>query len=68
MDTPLIIQSDEILKGIPVFFGNLVPVQNLVDYLSTRETIDESLDDVPSVNRDQVIRLLETIIIPFLHF
>jgi uncharacterized protein (DUF433 family) len=59
METPLITKSDEILSGIPVFYGTRVPVQNLVDYLTTGETIDEFLDDFPTVTRAQVIRFLE---------
>ncbi|MBC7812337.1 MAG: DUF433 domain-containing protein [Burkholderiales bacterium] len=60
MENPLIIKSDEILSGIPVFYGTRVPVQNLIDYLTTGETIDEFLDDFPTVSREQVIQFLET--------
>ena len=60
MDTPLISKSNDILSGMPVFYGTRVPVQNLIDYLTTGETIDEFLDDFPTVSREQVIRFLET--------
>jgi len=60
MENPLITRSDEILSGIPVFYGTRVPVQNLIDYLTTGETIDEFLDDFPTVSREQVIQFLET--------
>ena len=60
METPLITKSDEILSGIPVFYRTRVPVQNLIDYLTTGETIDEFLDDFPTVSREQVVRFLET--------
>lgn len=59
METPLITKSDEILGGIPVFYGTRVPVQNLLDYLTTGETIDEFLDDFPTVTQEQVIHFLE---------
>jgi uncharacterized protein (DUF433 family) len=59
MDTPLITQSKDVLSGRPVFFGTRVPVQNLIDYLTTGETIDEFLDDFPTVSREQVIRFLK---------
>ncbi len=59
METPLITKSEEILSGTPVFYGTRVPVQTLVDYLTTGETIDEFLDDFPTVSREQVIRFLE---------
>jgi uncharacterized protein (DUF433 family) len=60
MDTPLITQDDDILGGIPVFYGTRVPVKNLLDYLTTGETLDEFLDDFPTVSREQAIRFLET--------
>ena len=59
--TPLIMRDRDILGGIPVFYGTRVPVQNLIDYLATGETIDAFLDDFPSVRREQVIHFLETI-------
>ncbi len=49
----------EILGGTPVFNGTRVPIKNLFDYLETGETIDEFLDDFPSVKREQVVKLLE---------
>lgn len=48
----------EILGGEPVFCGTRVPIKNLFDYLETGESIDEFLDDFPSVSRDQAINLL----------
>lgn len=50
--------DSEILGGTPVFDGTRVPLKNLFDYLETGETIEEFLDDFPSVNREQVIKLL----------
>jgi uncharacterized protein (DUF433 family) len=49
----------EILGGTPVFNGTRVPIKNLFDYLETGETMDEFLDDFPSVKREQIIKLLE---------
>jgi len=60
MDEPLITISDEIMSGTPVFKGTRVPVRNLVDYLSTGETIEEFLDDFPTVTREQVLRFLKS--------
>ncbi|HVU13649.1 MAG TPA: DUF433 domain-containing protein [Phototrophicaceae bacterium] len=57
---PLIHHDKEILGGIPVFYGTRVPVQNLIDYLATGETIDSFLDDFPTVSREQVVQFLET--------
>ncbi len=58
MKSQLIQTSEEILSGTPVFYGTRVPVKNLIDYLSTGETIDAFLDDFPSVSREQVIMYL----------
>jgi len=44
-----------------VFVGTRVPVQNLFDYLSSGETLDEFLDDFPSVSREQVVEVLESV-------
>lgn len=42
MTQPIIHISDEILGGIPVFYGTHVPVHNLIDYLATGEIIKTS--------------------------
>ena len=60
MDPKQIVQSDpEVVSGTPVFVGTRVPAQALLDYLEGGETIEEFLDDFPSVSREQVIAFLE---------
>lgn len=55
----LIINKDpDILGGMPVINGTRVPIQNLVDYLTTGETIDTFLDDFPTVQREQVVQFI----------
>ena len=49
----------EILGGTPVFRGTRVPVKNLFDYLETNASIDDFLQDFESVDRKQVVRILE---------
>lgn len=49
----------EILGGTVVFIGTRVPLQNLIDYIEGGYTLDEFLEDFPSVSRDQAIRGLE---------
>ena len=49
----------EILSGTPVFKSTRVPIKNLIDYLETGDSLDEFLDDFPSVSRDQAIQTLE---------
>ena len=49
----------EILGGTPVFRGTRVPVKNLLDYLSGGDTLDQFLDDFPTVTRQQAVAALE---------
>lgn len=49
----------EIMSGTPCFAGTRVPIQNLIDYLEGGDSIDEFMEDFPSVRRDQVIAFLE---------
>ena len=61
MDTPtepLINVDPEILGGEPVFMGTRVPVQSLVDHLADGISLDEFLDDFPSVDLAQAVRFL----------
>jgi uncharacterized protein (DUF433 family) len=61
-DAPLgvIVKDQEILGGCPVFRGTRVPFQALLDYLEGGETLDEFLDDFPTVTREAAIAALET--------
>ena len=55
-----IVHSDpEIMSGTPVFVGTRVPVQSLFDYLEGGETLDEFLDQFPTVKREQALAALE---------
>lgn len=49
----------EILGGTPVFCGTRVPVKNLLDYLAAGDTLDQFLDDFPTVKREQAVAALE---------
>ena len=51
--------DSEILGGTPVFLGTRVPVKNLFDYLEEGETMEEFLEDFPSVKKEQVIKVFE---------
>ena len=59
MGKPVISCSPEVMGGTPVFSGTRVPVQTLLDYLESGESIDDFLAGFPSVNREQVIEFLE---------
>jgi uncharacterized protein (DUF433 family) len=47
------------LSGTPVFSGTRVPIQNLFDCLETGESLDDFLDQFPTVTREQVLGVLE---------
>jgi uncharacterized protein (DUF433 family) len=47
------------VSGEPVFVGTRVPVRNLLDWIEGGHTLDEFLDNFPSVTRDQAIGFLE---------
>ncbi len=55
----LIVSSPDVLGGTPVFIGTRVPVKNLTDYLEAGDTLDEFLDDFPSVSREQTMQFRE---------
>jgi uncharacterized protein (DUF433 family) len=48
-----------ILHGTPCFTGTRVPVQTLIDFLETGETVDHFLAVYPSISRQQVHAFLE---------
>ena len=55
----VIVRNPEILGGTPVFRGTRVPFQALLDYLEGGETLDEFLDDFPTVTREAAVSALE---------
>ena len=49
----------DILHGTPVFKGTRVPAQSLFWHLEQGVSLDEFLDDFPTVNKQQALDLLE---------
>jgi uncharacterized protein (DUF433 family) len=47
------------MGGEPVFMGTRVPVKSLTDHPAAGISLDEFLDDFPSVSREQAIRFIE---------
>ena len=45
--------------GTPVFRGTRVPFQALLDYLEGGQTLDDFLDDFPTVTREAAVHVLE---------
>jgi len=55
-----VIECDpEKLGGTPVFSGTRVPIQNLFDCLESGETVDQFIEQFPTVTREQVLKVLE---------
>ena len=59
MASTVISCSPDVMGGTPVFSGTRVPVQTLLDYLESGESIDDFLAGFPTVSRDQVVAFLE---------
>ena len=59
IDHNLIEVDPEKLGGTPVFRGTRVPIQNLFDCLETGESIEQFLEQYPTVGREQVTAVLE---------
>ena len=55
----LITTDNDILGGQAVFAGTRVPVESLFDHLEAGVSLDEFLDDFPTVSKEQAIALLE---------
>jgi uncharacterized protein (DUF433 family) len=55
----VIVKNPEILGGLAVFRGTRVPFQALLDYLEHGQTLDDFLNDFPTVKRQDAIAALE---------
>jgi len=55
----VIIKDPEILGGTPVIRGTRVPFVALLDYLEGGQTLDEFLDDFPTVSKVDAVAALE---------
>jgi uncharacterized protein (DUF433 family) len=58
MQHPITI-SPNIQSGEPVFTNTRVPVKNLFDYLKAGHSINDFLEDFPSVKKEQAIQVIE---------
>ena len=61
VETQIISRSPNIMSGAPVFAGTRVPVQTIIDYVAGGHSLDEFLDDFPTVRREQALELLQQI-------
>jgi uncharacterized protein (DUF433 family) len=55
----VIVKNENILGGEPVFRGTRVPFKILIDYLEGGDTLDQFLEQYPSVSRELAIAAIE---------
>lgn len=55
----LITIDPETMGGQPVFKGTRVPVESLFDHLEAGISLDDFLDDFPTVNKEQAVAVIE---------
>lgn len=55
---PLITRDRDLLGGTPVFTGTRVPVNTLLEYLAADQSLNDFLDDFPSVPRAHALAVL----------
>jgi len=59
MDSSLISRDPEIMSGALCFTGTRVPVKSLFEYLEGSSSLEEFLEDFPSVSRERAVAVLE---------
>jgi uncharacterized protein (DUF433 family) len=59
MAPPLVSRDPEIMSGALCFTGTRVPVQNLFDYLAGGSSLEDFLEDFPSISRETAVAVLE---------
>jgi uncharacterized protein (DUF433 family) len=56
---PLLERDPEVMSGALCFAGTRVPVKHLFDYLEGSSSLDDFLQDFPSVSREHAVAVLE---------
>lgn len=56
----IVSRDSDIVSGALVFCGTRVPVEILIDYLKSGESLDRFLEGFPTVKREQAEAFLET--------
>ena len=55
----VVVVDPEIMSGTPCFAGTRVPVRALLDYIEGGESLDDFLEQFPTVSRQMAIAFLE---------
>lgn len=58
MKSDVIYSNPDTLGGTPVFKGTRVPIETLFDYLENGETLQEFLENFPTVTKEQALEVL----------
>jgi uncharacterized protein (DUF433 family) len=59
MRSAYISRDPEVMSGVPCFRGTRVPLQNLFDYLEGTSSLEDFLEDFPTVSREAAVAVLE---------
>ena len=59
MDTFLVSRNPEVMSGALCFTGTRVLVKSLFDYLEGASSLEDFLEDFPSIPRNKAIAVLE---------
>ena len=60
MNTSFVSRHPEIMSGALCFTSTRVPVKHLFDYLEGTSSLEDFLEDFPSVSREMAIAVLES--------
>jgi uncharacterized protein (DUF433 family) len=59
MGSSIVKRDPEIMSGALCFAGTRVPVKTLFDYLEGSSSLEDFLEDFPSVSRERAVAVLE---------
>ncbi len=59
MITSLVASDPTVMSGALCFVGTRVPIKTLFDYLEGKSSLEDFLDDFPTVSRDAAVAVLE---------
>ena len=58
MNSAIVTRDPEIMSGALCFAGTRVTLKNLFDYLEGSSSLEEFLEDFPSVSRERAVAVL----------
>ena len=55
----IVSSNPKVMNSVLVFAGTRVPVESLIQHLTAGDSLDQFLDDFPTVSREQAIAYLK---------